>query len=128
MRRSVLLNIDLGELPEESELFYEYANLANIACGGHAGDDASMRRAVQRCRAHGTLIGAHPSYPDREGFGRRSVAMSLDGLRESVAEQCARLAVIARDLGGAVLYVKPHGALYHDAGRDPALADAVVIG
>ena len=128
MRRSVLLNIDLGELPEEPEVLYRYANLANIACGGHAGDEASMRRAMQLCLAHGTLVGAHPSYPDREGFGRRAVAMSPDALRSTVAEQCARLAAIARDLGDTVLFVKPHGALYHDAGRQPAVADAVVGG
>jgi UPF0271 protein len=124
----VLLNIDLGELREESETLYGYANLANIACGGHAGDDTSMRRAVLRCLAHRTLVGAHPSYPDRDGFGRRAVAMSPDALRTSIGKQCARLAVIARDLGGAVLFVKAHGVLYHDAGREPAVADAVVGG
>jgi UPF0271 protein len=126
--QAVLLNIDLGELPDEPEPLYAYANLANIACGGHAGDDASMKRAVLRCRAHGTRIGAHPSYPDRDGFGRRAVAMPPEALRASVAEQCTRLAVIARALGQDVLFVKPHGALYHAAGHEAAAAEAVVGG
>jgi UPF0271 protein len=126
--RTVLLNIDLGELPDEPEALYRYANLANIACGGHAGDDASMRRAVERCVGHGTRIGAHPSYPDRDGFGRRALAMPPEALRASVADQCAGLAAIARAFGQTVLFVKPHGALYHAAGRETALADAVVRG
>ena len=128
MRQRVLLNIDLGELPAEPEPLYRYANLANIACGGHAGDEASMTRAVQRCHAHGTRVGAHPSYPDREGFGRRAVAMPPDALRLSIAAQCARLGSVARALGEPVLFVKPHGALYHAAAAEAALADALVRG
>lgn len=124
----VLLNVDLGELPDEPEPLYASAHLANIACGGHAGDDASMRRAVQLCRAHGTRVGAHPSYPDRDGFGRRAMTMTPDALRASVAEQCARLATIARALGDTVAFVKPHGALYHAACDQTALADAVIGG
>jgi UPF0271 protein len=123
----VLLNIDLGELPDEPEELFASAHLANVACGGHAGDDASMRHAVALCRAHGTRVGAHPSYPDRAGFGRRAMAMSAAELRESVAEQCARLVAIARSLGEPVVSVKPHGALYH-ATSDVAVADAVVAG
>jgi UPF0271 protein len=124
----VLLNIDLGELPDEPEPLYECANVANIACGGHAGDDASMRLAIERCRAHGTRLGAHPSYPDREGFGRRAVALPPDALRSTVADQCTRLAVIARAVGETVLFVKPHGSLYHAVEREPAQAEAVVRG
>jgi 5-oxoprolinase (ATP-hydrolysing) subunit A len=123
----VLLNIDLGELPDEPEGLFASAHLANVACGGHAGDDASMRHAVALCRAHGTRVGAHPSYPDRAGFGRRAMAMSAAELRESVAEQCARLVAIARSLGERVVSVKPHGALYQ-ATRDGTVADAVVAG
>jgi UPF0271 protein len=120
--------MDLGELPNEPEVLYELADIANVACGGHAGDDASMRRAVGLCRDHRTTLGAHPSYPDRDGFGRRAMQMSAAALRLSVAEQCASLAAIARTLGEAIAYVKAHGALYHAAALDVATAEALVQG
>jgi UPF0271 protein len=120
--------MDLGELPDESEELYASAQVANIACGGHAGDDASMRRALELCRAHGVRLGAHPSYPDRSGFGRRPLTMSAKALRDSIAHQCAQLASIAREYGASIVFVKPHGALYHDARRDDALAEALIGG
>src|SRR5829696_4708446 len=80
----VLLEIDLGELPDEPEALYALADAANIACGGHAGDDASMTRALALCETHDTLPGAHPSYPDREGFGRRRLEMEAAALAEAV--------------------------------------------
>jgi UPF0271 protein len=124
----VLLNIDLGELPDEPESLYAHAHLANIACGGHAGDEASMRRALQLCRKCGTRAGAHPSYPDQEGFGRRPTAMAPEALRASVATQCGLLLAIARALGEPIRFVKPHGALYHAARAHAAVAEAVVGG
>ena len=127
-RTDVLVNIDLGELPDEAEALYECAHVANIACGGHAGDDATMGRAVDRCVARGVRIGAHPSYPDREGFGRRTMSMGPDALRASVADQCARLAGIVTGRGRAVDFVKAHGALYHAAQTDDAIAEAVLGG
>jgi UPF0271 protein len=87
-----------------------------------------MQRAVDRCRRHGTRLGAHPSYPDREGFGRRRVAIEPAALRASVTEQCARLVVIARKSGQPPRFVKAHGALYHAAGNDAAVAVALVDG
>jgi UPF0271 protein len=125
---SLLLNVDLGELPGEPEALYACAHLANVACGGHAGDDASMRRAVALCLAHGTRLGAHPSYPDREGFGRRALDVDPVALGESVAAQCARLAAIARAASAAVAFVKPHGALYHAAHQQAPVAEALVRG
>jgi UPF0271 protein len=124
----VLLNIDLGELPDEDEELYRQAHLASVACGGHAGDEASMRRAVGLCVRHGTQLGAHPSYPDREGFGRRPMTMAAAALRSSVSAQCARLAQIARALGAAPRFVKAHGALYHAARDDAAVAAALLEG
>jgi len=124
----VTLNVDLGELPEEPEELYTLAHVANVACGGHAGDGASIRRAVQMCLAHGTRLGAHPSYPDREGFGRRRMTMTPEALRTEVAEQCARLAAVARSMSARVESVKAHGALYHEVQRDAATADALVLG
>jgi UPF0271 protein len=124
----VFLNVDLGELPEEAEALYGLAHVANVACGGHAGDDASMGRAIELCARHQALLGAHPSYPDREGFGRRAVTMTADALRASVMDQCARLAAVARAKGRPVAFMKPHGALYHAAREDQATAEALVQG
>ncbi len=125
----LLLNIDLGELPDEPIELYALAHLASVACGGHAGDTASMRRAVASAQAHGTLVAAHPSYPDREGFGRRSLALSPDALARSVAEQCAALAAVVREgAGEPIVRLKAHGALYHDVARDPALRAAFLDG
>jgi UPF0271 protein len=124
----VLLDIDLGELQGEPEALYACAHLANVACGGHAGDEASMRRAVALCMAHGTRVGAHPSYPDRAGFGRRPMQMAPDDLRACVAEQCARLYEVAREAGAKLAYVKAHGALYHAARVDSDVASALVDG
>jgi UPF0271 protein len=124
----LLLNVDLGELPEEPEAFYALAHIANVACGGHAGDDASMKRAVSLCQRLGARLGAHPSYPDRPGFGRTRMDMPHDALRARVSEQCSRLAAIASVLGETVLYVKAHGALYHAATEQAAVAEAFVEG
>jgi UPF0271 protein len=122
-----LMNLDAGEHDDEPEALWAMFDVLNIACGGHAGDAASMDRVVRWCVASGRTIGAHPSYPDRAGFGRRTLAIEPDALGAAVAEQCAALAEIARRQGQSVAYVKPHGALYHDAAASPAIARAVVI-
>jgi len=115
----MLMNVDGGEHDDEPEELWRLADLVCVACGGHAGDEASMARVVAVARA----VGAHPSYPDREGFGRRTIAMTPAALEATVREQCARLAALAH-----VAYVKPHGALYHDARATPAIALAVIAG
>jgi 5-oxoprolinase (ATP-hydrolysing) subunit A len=122
----MLLNVDGGELPDEPEELYAIADIIHIACGGHAGDDASMTRVVRACKVHGTRIGAHPSYVDREGFGRRALAVAPDVLAEQVRAQCAALRAVAEREGVAVTSAKPHGALYHAAHSDRAIADACV--
>lgn len=122
----VLLNLDAGEYPDEPEALWALFDVLNIACGGHAGDAGSMERVVTWCARSGTAIGAHPSYPDRAGFGRRTLAIEPAALADAVAEQCAALAAIARQHARRVAYVKPHGALYHDAAADNAIADAVL--
>jgi 5-oxoprolinase (ATP-hydrolysing) subunit A len=124
----VLLNVDAGELPDEPEELYALAHLVNVACGGHAGDDASMDRVIASCMQSGTLVGAHPSYEDRAGFGRRAVAMEPDALERLVHAQCARLAARAGLGGTTVRAMKPHGALYHAVNADLALARATVAG
>jgi PAS domain S-box-containing protein len=127
-RLGLFLNVDLGEIPGESDALYASAHVANIACGGHAGDEETMRCAIEMCRALDARIGAHPSYPDREGFGRTAMSMPVDSLRASVAGQCARLAAVARIEGQPVRFLKPHGALYHAAARDRGIARALIEG
>jgi len=124
----VTLNVDLGEYPEEPEELYAHATVVNIACGGHAGDEASMRRAIGLAAASGAHIAAHPSYPDRAGFGRVTLAISTADVRRSVQAQCAAIAEVARSLGKIVEAVKLHGALYHDAARSQDLSRAVADG
>jgi 5-oxoprolinase (ATP-hydrolysing) subunit A len=121
-----LMNLDAGEHPEEPEALWALFDVLNIACGGHAGDAASMDRVVRWCVASRCAIGAHPSYPDRPGFGRRTMAIEPAALAATVAEQCAALAEIARRHARTIAYVKPHGALYHDAAASDALARALV--
>jgi UPF0271 protein len=87
-----------------------------------------MQRVIEVCAARGIEAGAHPSYVDREGFGRRSIAVAPPVLEAQIFEQCAALAAIAGEHGVKVTFVKPHGALYHDAARDPAVAAAVIDG
>lgn len=116
------LNIDLGELPNEPVELYSLAHRVNVACGGHAGDDASMRAACLAAKRTSTIVGAHPSYPDRANFGRIALPLAGEALQATIREQCSALRHIAEMLGVRVIHVKPHGALYHSANRDPLLA------
>lgn len=120
----MLLNLDAGEHADEPPELWALADILCVACGGHAGDEASMTRVVTFCAAHPAIaLGAHPSYPDRANFGRVSAGdVSLDAL----VTQLAALTRIAAAHGVRVRYVKPHGALYHDAARDPVLAAKVI--
>ena len=119
------LNADLGEGdPHDAELL-TIVSSCNIACGGHAGDEASMRATIVSAISNNVAIGAHPSYPDREGFGRRSAYLAGDELRTSLIAQVKKLASIAKEQGAALVHVKPHGALYNDAVNDSELADIV---
>jgi UPF0271 protein len=120
------LNIDLGELPAEPEELYALATVVNIACGGHAGDSSSMKRAVELALRHGARIAAHPSYPDREGFGRARMALPLEELYEAIVEQVSALGHVVSAAGAKLWGAKPHGALYHAAAEDAQLAAAVL--
>ncbi|HJQ37262.1 MAG TPA: 5-oxoprolinase subunit PxpA [Thermoanaerobaculia bacterium] len=115
------LSADLGEgSPGEDEI-WPLIDSANVACGGHVGNAASMREAVRLAQAHHVKLGAHPSYPDREHFGRRSLDIAPSDLRASLIEQITALRSF-----GDVRHIKPHGALYNDAHKNRALADIIV--
>lgn len=119
------LNADLGEGdPYDAELL-KIVSSCNIACGGHAGDEVSMRVTIASAIANGVAIGAHPSYPDRDGFGRRSGYLAGDELRASLIRQIRALIAVAAKLGATPAHVKPHGALYNDAVNNRELADVI---
>jgi UPF0271 protein len=119
------LNCDLGEGVGDDLALFRLISSANIACGFHAGDHDSMREACERAVQNGVTIGAHPSYRDREGFGRRDVEISAEQLFDEVVEQVQALRRAADDVGGRVCYLKPHGALYNRIVTDEAQAVAV---
>ena len=123
---TVFLNIDAGELSDEPDALFESAHVVSIACGGHTGDAATMDRALAACLRYGTAPGAHPSYLD--GFGRRHMAVAPGTLERQVADQIAALVARAEAMGARVEYVKPHGALYHAAHADDAVARVIVSG
>ncbi|HQT29642.1 MAG TPA: 5-oxoprolinase subunit PxpA [Thiobacillus sp.] len=118
------LNADIGEGCDDAGLM-PYLNRVSIACGGHTGDAASMRAALQLAADHGVAVGAHPSYPDRAQFGRRALAASNDEVAAWVTQQTERLAEQAARLGIPLAHVKPHGALYNVAARDLTVARAI---
>ena len=118
------LNADIGEGCDDAGLML-YLNRVSIACGGHTGDEASMRAALQLAADHGVAAGAHPSYPDRAQFGRRALAASNEEVASWVTQQIERLAEQAARLGVPLAHVKPHGALYNVAARDVAVARAI---
>jgi UPF0271 protein len=126
---AVDLNADLAEgetLTAADLALLDVVTSANLACGFHAGNRALMRAAAAVCHHRGIAIGAHVSYRDREGFGRRTVERAPALLVGDIVEQCAALVEEAGAAGGRVDYVKPHGALYHRMGVDPSVAAAVV--
>ena len=124
-RDSLDLNADLGEGESTDRALLEIVTSCNVACGGHAGDRRSMRETVLAAAELGVAVGAHPSYPDREGFGRRSAFVLPHALREPLERQTDALVEVALAAGVDVGHVKPHGALYNDAASDRRVADVV---
>jgi UPF0271 protein len=122
---SIDLNADLGEGDACDEELLQIVSSCNVACGGHAGDADTMAITIAAAIGNGVCVGAHPAYPDREGFGRRSGFLSGDALYTSLADQVTDLADIAAELGAPLTHIKPHGALYNDAIADSALADVI---
>lgn len=128
MTRSIDLNADLGEQHKEQArdiALMRHISSCNIACGGHAGDEASMAVMLRAARAAGVAAGAHPSYPDRAGFGRVSLDMPLAALIGSLLEQVRALESVAAREGVTLTHIKPHGMLYNDLADRPDMALAV---
>lgn len=119
---SLDLNADLGEGMASDEALLEIVSSASIACGGHAGDEATMRAAVRAAKARGVTIGAHPGFADREHFGRRRLLLPPEELDGQICSQVRRLVEIAEEEGAAVRYLKLHGALANMAAEEPAVA------
>jgi 5-oxoprolinase (ATP-hydrolysing) subunit A len=124
------LNCDMGELKDAQHeaALMESITSANIACGGHAGDEATMERTTRLALERGIRIGAHPGYPDRANFGRIEMPMSAAEIETTVREQIERLDAVVRRLGGEIVHVKPHGALYNVAVRNETVARAIAAG
>jgi UPF0271 protein len=124
----ILLNCDLGEgEPEETTTaLLDCVDLANIACGGHAGDAETMRRVVREALARGVQTGAHPGWPDRESFGRTVTAIDARALERLMSGQIAELQRVLQEAGASLGHVKLHGALYHLCDERADLAEACV--
>jgi UPF0271 protein len=120
------LNADVGEGLAADAALLGLVTSANIACGFHAGDEQSMREACEAAAVAGVAIGAHISYRDREGFGRRELDVDPVTIGAETTEQIEALQTAAASAGRRVAYVKPHGALYHRASGDRACAEAIV--
>lgn len=120
------INCDMGEGIGNEAALMPYINSANIACGYHAGDEATMRHTIDLCLQHQVHIGAHPSYQDRENFGRTDRELPAEEIYRLVWEQVRTLQQIATSMGAHLHHVKPHGALYNRAAKDKTTATAIV--
>ena len=128
MKLSVDLNADLGEGSGHDAELFELISSANIATGFHAGDSDTMHAAISAAMQRGVAVGAHPSFFDRENFGRKELKVPNEEVFDAVAYQLGIFQAIASALGVRPNHVKPHGALYNMAVRDEKLADAIARG
>ncbi|TPN82222.1 5-oxoprolinase subunit PxpA [Aquimarina algicola] len=121
----LIFNADVGEgLGNEAEIM-PYISWCNIACGVHAGSDKVIQETIQFAKKHNVKIGAHPSYPDRDNFGRISMKISKNDLIKTIANQIALVKYYTEKIGCKLHHIKPHGALYNDAIKDKNVADAI---
>ncbi len=123
----------MGEFPSAiedgtQEALMPFLTSINIACGGHAGDEGTMRSTIQQALTWKLAIGAHPGYPDRENFGRVEMNLPLQIVEDSIFDQIRKLDAIAAELGVRITHVKPHGALYNQAAKSRELAAAIAKG
>ena len=125
--KTIDINCDLGEGIGNDALIMPYISSANIACGYHAGDENTMRETVQLCKKYNVAVGAHPSYPDKENFGRTDMLLHPGEIYEMIVKQINCLEKIATENHAEIHHVKPHGALYNMAARDKSLAPFVAL-
>ena len=116
------LNCDLGEGMQTDEQIIPLISSANIACGFHAGDSITMKQTIASCIQHHVSIGAHPSWPDKENFGRMEMQLSAIELYNIISEQLNIISQLIHEQGGKLAHVKPHGALYNQSAKDPSIA------
>lgn len=116
------INCDVGEGVANEVKLFPFISSCNIACGGHTGNRDSMRATVRLAKKFGVGIGAHPSYPDRENFGRKSLSMDAAELSQSIKGQIHQLASICKEEKVTIQHIKPHGALYNDLAKDVELS------
>tara|TARA_A100000171_G_scaffold52954_2_gene74587 strand:- start:6374 stop:7111 length:738 start_codon:yes stop_codon:yes gene_type:complete len=126
MVRTIDINADVGEGVGNDLQILPLISSCNIACGGHAGDAISMRNTIQLAKKHKVNIGAHPSFPDKDNFGRKHLTMTKSELSESIYHQLLAFYAIAETEEATVHHIKLHGALYNYAAKDAPTADAVV--
>ncbi len=122
MKKYPEINCDLGEGIADEELIITLIDAASVACGGHFGDDDSIRKTLRICESYGKKAGAHPSYPDLENFGRKSLDIQIDKLLYSLLDQIELFLKVADELNMSIDHIKFHGALYNDAASKPELA------
>ena len=125
MLRKIDLNCDMGEGYATDALIMPLISSANIACGYHAGGGELMRQTIRLALQHDVAIGAHPSFDDKEGFGRREMHLSLEEIHLLVTDQINSILKAAEAEGARLSHVKPHGALYNMAAKDAMVADAI---
>jgi 5-oxoprolinase (ATP-hydrolysing) subunit A len=131
--KTIDLNCDMGETPEAiadgtQESLMPFITSINVACGGHAGDEQTMKATIEQALCSHMAVGAHPGYADRVHFGRLELHLTPEEIADSVYDQVRALAEVAADCGARLTHVKPHGALYNQAARDGAVAQAIAAG
>ena len=119
------LNCDMGEGIGNDEALMPFVNSANIACGFHAGNGASIHAAIELALKHGVKIGAHPSFRDKENFGRKEIHLSIDKIYALVLEQLIKIDLLTKEAGATLHHVNIHGALYNMGARDPRVANTI---
>ncbi|MDT0686630.1 5-oxoprolinase subunit PxpA [Autumnicola psychrophila] len=124
--KKIHINCDLGEGGAYDDKLMPFISACNIACGGHAGNLETISRTIDLAIENNVEIGAHPSYPNKENFGRKSMLISEEELEESIINQVQLVQRIAAEKGAEIIHIKPHGALYNDAAKDEKVAKIVL--
>ena len=119
------INCDMGEGMATDSLIMPYITSANIACGYHAGGEVLIKQTIDLCLQHGVKIGAHPSFKDKENFGRKEMRLPLDEIYALIIQQLVKVDLIAKQKGTKLHHVKPHGALYNMSAKDKEIARTI---